>query len=68
MTTELIQLTNQPKPEEVGVRANSGEPTAESGMRVTRVRVPRVGPILFGSVAPGGAGFATETLIHENKR
>jgi hypothetical protein len=39
MTTELIQLTNQPKP--VVVVTASAEPTAGSGTSETRVVAPR---------------------------
>ena len=44
MTTELIQLTNQPKTEEVGVTVTSDEPTAVSGTSATRVVAPRPTP------------------------
>gem|GEM_PF-2957357 len=40
MTTELIQLTNQPKPDVV-VTAISDVPIAVSGTSVTRAAVPR---------------------------
>jgi len=43
MTTELIQLTNQPKTEEV-VTVISAEPIAESGTSVTRDFAPRPTP------------------------
>jgi hypothetical protein len=44
MTTELIQLTNQPKTEVGDETEISAVPTAESGTSVTRVVVPRPTP------------------------
>jgi hypothetical protein len=43
MTTELIQLTNQPKPAE-DVTVTGAEPKAESGTSETRVEEPRPTP------------------------
>jgi len=43
MTTELIQLTNQPKPVEAA-KVISDVPKEESGTRVTRVVAPRPTP------------------------